>query len=90
MNDNLTIQQAIDRYLNSVRLSRSANTARTYCNAMQLFITVLTVHQVDPEQEPITKLGEEPVVWMTTALKDNWFFTQFCNGLLLRVDLVDP
>ena len=69
MEENLTIQQAIDRYLASVRLSRSANTARTSHNAMQLFTTVLKVHQFDPEQEPITRLVAEPVVWMTTALK---------------------
>jgi site-specific recombinase XerD len=78
MPDNLTIQQTINRYLNSVRLSRSANTARTYRNAMRLFITVLTVHQIDPEQELITKLGEEPVVWMTTALKDYSAHTEQC------------
>jgi len=39
---------------------------------------VLTVHQIDPEQEPITKLGEEPVVWMTTALKDYSAHTEQC------------
>lgn len=78
MPENLTIQQVIERYLTSVSLSRSANTARTYRNAMKLFTTVLKVHQFDIEQDLITKLGEEPVVWMTTALKDYSAHTEQC------------
>jgi len=78
MEEKLSIQQVIERYLTSVRLSRSANTARTYRNAMKLFSAVLTDHQIDPEQEPLTRLNEEAVIWMTTALKDLSAHTEQC------------
>jgi len=78
MEANLTIRQVIERYLNSVRLSRSANTARTYRNAMNVFVSVLKNNQLDPEQEPISNLKEEAVIWMTTALKDLSAHTEQC------------
>lgn len=78
MEANLTIHQVIDHYLNSVRLSRSANTARTYRNAMNVFVSVLKNNQLDPEQEPISNLKEEAVIWMTTALKDLSAHTEQC------------
>jgi site-specific recombinase XerD len=78
MEETLSIQQVIERYLTSVRLSRSANTARTYRNAMKLFSAVLTDHQIDPEQESLARLNEEAVIWMTTALKDLSAHTEQC------------
>ena len=44
----LTILDAVHQYLDSVRLSRSANTARTYTNAMQSFLTSWIERGNDP------------------------------------------
>lgn len=64
-----TVTQSVSAYLSSVALSRSANTTRTYRNAMSSFSEVLKSHKLNPDTALITELGEEPVVWMATALK---------------------
>ncbi len=66
----LTIREAIDAFVDSVRLARSANTTRTYRNGLAVFQEVLAEHKVDPEKTPVTALKEEAVVWLATALKD--------------------
>ena len=38
----MNINECIERFLSSVKLSRSANTYRTYANAMHLFSDVLS------------------------------------------------
>lgn len=73
-----TVSQVVCRYLESIRLSRSANTARTYANAMNLFGQVLTGHALDPETMPIADLTEEPVIWVIRALKDMAPSTEQC------------
>jgi len=73
-----TISQAISRYLASVRLSRSANTARTYANAMSVFSQVLCGHKLDVDSLPISELTEEPVIWVIRALKDMSPSTEQC------------
>jgi integrase/recombinase XerC len=65
-----TIVQAVDKYLESVKLARSVNTSRTYANAMHLLINVLRENGVDPEVSPIANLKEDTLVWMAIALKD--------------------
>ena len=69
MND-LTIAQALEKYLESVRLARSQNTCRTYTNAMRFLRDVLKENGVDPQISPAIKLTEDVVVWMAIALKD--------------------
>ena len=64
------IQDCIDRYLNSVKLSRSANTYRTYANAMHMFSEVLTSNGLNMAANEIDSLREDAVIWMATALKD--------------------
>lgn len=66
----MTIRETINNYLNSVKLSRSANTYRTYQNAMNLFMEVLASHQIFPAESDIEKLTEDAIVWMASALKD--------------------
>lgn len=66
----MVIKDCIERYLNSVKLSRSANTYRTYANAMHLFSDVLTANGLDLEVSEIDLLKEDAVIWMATALKD--------------------
>jgi integrase len=68
--DDLTIAQAVENYLESVKLARSLNTGRTYANAMHLLLDVLKENRVDPQVSPISKITEDAVVWMAIALKD--------------------
>ena len=68
--DDLTIAQAVENYLESVKLARSLNTGRTYANAMHLLLDVLKENRVDPRVSPISKITEDAVVWMAIALKD--------------------
>lgn len=66
----ITIEECIQKYLNSVKLSRSANTFRTYTNAMNLFTEVLNENGVQVENADISSLTEDAVIWVLTALKD--------------------
>jgi site-specific recombinase XerD len=64
-----TIRQAIDAFVDSIRLARSANTTRTYNNGLGIFQAVLAEHKLDPEKTPVAALKEEAIVWLATALK---------------------
>ncbi len=66
----ITISSAAARYLDSVLLARSANTARTYRNGMSTFLRVLREHRLDPEKTLLTALPEDAIVWLATGLKD--------------------
>ncbi len=69
MNDP-TIAQAIEKYLESVRMARSPNTGRTYGNAMNVLSNVLKENGVDSRVSPVSELTEDVVIWMAIALKD--------------------
>ena len=64
------VKQCIRLYLSSVKLSRSANTVRTYTNAMKLFTEVIQKNGLVVEDAEITNLSEDAVIWMAWALKD--------------------
>jgi integrase len=64
-----TIVQAAQSYIHSVTLARSANTARTYNNAMKVFLSVLEDHHLPTEQNPPTRLPEEAMAWFAASLK---------------------
>lgn len=64
------IEQCIEKYLNSIKLSRSANTYRTYANAMKFFREVLAKHNLEPNDSSVDQLSEDAVAWMASALKD--------------------
>ncbi len=66
----ITIAECIQKYLSSVKLSRSANTFRTYSNAMRLFIEVLEENEIEPDKADVTTLPEDAVIRVLTALKD--------------------
>ncbi len=66
----MIINEVIKAYLNSVKLSRSGNTFRTYTNAMNLFQEVLEGHELKPDTTKIEQLTEDAIVWMANALKD--------------------
>ena len=63
------ISECIQKYLNSVKLSRSANTFRTYTNAMNLFTDVLSANEIKTEESEVDALPEESVIWVLNALK---------------------
>ena len=66
----MIVSECIEKYLSSVKLSRSANTYRTYHNAMDLFNNVLLAHDLDSEKAEVSELSEDAVVWMAAALKE--------------------
>ena len=66
----LTISECIQKYLSSVKLSRSANTFRTYTNAMNLFTAVLQDNGIEVETADVTSLPEDAVIWILAALKE--------------------
>ncbi|MGD2156142.1 MAG: tyrosine-type recombinase/integrase, partial [Anaerolineales bacterium] len=66
----MTILEAINAYLNSVRLSRSQNTARTYKNALQSFTETLRDNNLDPEKFNVVELSENTISWFARDLKD--------------------
>ncbi len=68
--ETLTISQAIERFLDSVSLARSENTARTYHNAMQAFQLMLADHKQPPTDTLIQNLSEEAIAWFAATLKD--------------------
>lgn len=65
-----TVSTAISNYLDSVQLSRSQNTARTYKNALTVFMRVLKEYWLDPETSPIEKITEDGISWLATYLKN--------------------
>jgi len=66
----LTIHQAIAKYLDSVSLSRSENTARSYRNAAKAFATLLTKQHLPTEKTNIKDLPEDAIAWFAVALKE--------------------
>lgn len=66
----ITIQQAIARYIDSVSLARSENTALTYRKALAAFADTLKAEGLDPAEKPLAALTEDAVAWFATAMKD--------------------
>lgn len=65
-----TIASAIVKYVDTVKLARSAHTARTYTNALNLFRQVLKKQKLDPETTSLTLLREDAIAWLANQLKD--------------------
>jgi site-specific recombinase XerD len=68
-NNAISLLQAVHNYLESVRLSRSENTARTYTNAMSSFLGTWMKNGQDPETAPVSKLGENFISDFAADLK---------------------
>jgi integrase/recombinase XerC len=66
----VTIEEAIDSYIDGVGLSRSKNTARSYRNAMNAFSALLVDKNFSIEETPINQLSEDAISWFAAALKD--------------------
>lgn len=65
-----TISQAMEKYIESVKLARSPNTCRAYANAMRVLGDVLKENSLDPQVSPVSEFSEDAVVWMAVALKN--------------------
>ncbi len=69
MTKKMTISEAIAGYLDTVRMARSENTAKTYANALDFFTRVLEVRNISPDEVLITELNEDALTWTIAALK---------------------
>lgn len=67
--NHLTIAHAIDAFLDTINLARSANTHRTYGNGLAIFKEILKDHKLDPDLAPVSDLKEDAVAWFAAALK---------------------
>jgi site-specific recombinase XerD len=68
--DTPTVTQTIKQYLDTVKMARSVNTARTYSNGLHLFASVLKENHIDPDHSPASVITEDAGSWMAAALKD--------------------
>jgi site-specific recombinase XerD len=89
--ESITISQAMSRYLDMVKLSRSKHTMLAYKNALQVFQSVLTERWLEPETTPITKLTEDLVSPLAEYLKTysaatEQMYLQAVKGFYLYVD----
>jgi site-specific recombinase XerD len=66
----LTISQACNAYLDSLALSRSRNTARTYRNGLSIFLRILAKHGFGSDNTDVDRLPEEAIVWLASELKN--------------------
>lgn len=65
----VTIAAAVEQFLASVALSRSANTARTYRNALEVFLRTLAEKKIKPESTPVSQIREDAILWLAQSLK---------------------
>lgn len=69
MNKRSTISHVITEYINTVTSARSANTGRTYQNAMNAFRIMLIDRKLPPDSTPISALPEDAISLFILALK---------------------
>lgn len=67
----LSIKEAVDRYVEAIALSRSAHTSRTYANALQFFCETLTRKGLNISESPITSLREDAIIDLAVDLKNH-------------------
>ena len=65
-----TISEAIAAFIESKNQARSANTARSYRNAMNAFEAVLDAHDLPCSETSPGEVPEDAIGWFATALKD--------------------
>ena len=65
----ISVLEAVQKYLDSVHLSRSSNTARTYTNAMQSFLASWIRKGNDPAECEVSKLSEDFIADFAADLK---------------------
>jgi integrase/recombinase XerC len=65
----MTILDALAAYLDSVNLSRSENTARTYSNAITAFRATLADHGYPTTSTSVSEITEDAVAWFAADMK---------------------
>jgi integrase/recombinase XerC len=66
----MLIKQYAENFIDTIRLARSENTARSYKNAINLFFLVLKEYWIDPYTTPVEKLNEDAIIWFAAYLKN--------------------
>ena len=69
MNSIITVDSTFKTYLESVALSRSENTARTYQNALSAFAGALIANDITPEETPVADVSEDWIADFAGFLK---------------------
>jgi len=67
--DEITIQRAIEMFLENISLARSKNTADTYKFALRAFTALLADNKIDAKSAPVASLSEDAIGWFAAALK---------------------
>lgn len=65
----LTISDSFNKYLESVKYSRSENTHLAYSSAIKFLWITLESNGIDPEIDPVDKVREEIITWFAYDLK---------------------
>ena len=65
----VTINDAVNLYLDSVKLARSEHTYRAYKTALSYFLSILADHSILGE-DSVSTLSEDAVAWFATELKN--------------------
>ncbi|HUF38806.1 MAG TPA: tyrosine-type recombinase/integrase [Anaerolineales bacterium] len=66
----MTVQGAVENYLDTVRLARAENTFITYKKALAKFTDTLQDRRMPPDKTPITDLKEDAIAWFIQDLKN--------------------
>ncbi|MBK9926972.1 MAG: tyrosine-type recombinase/integrase [Anaerolineales bacterium] len=87
----LTISDAMSKYLDMVKLSRSRHTMLAYKNALQIFRSVLVERWLEPDTTPIAKLTEDLISPLADYLKTyssatERMYLQAVKGFYLYID----
>ncbi len=67
----ISILQVMEKYISSVRLSRSMHTASTYSNGLKFYVYSLLKIGINPETTPIENLSEDTIISMAADLKNH-------------------
>jgi integrase len=65
----VTIQSAINQYIDMVQMARSEKTASTYANALREYGVTLREHKLNPDTHSPTELTEKTLSWFIADLK---------------------
>jgi site-specific recombinase XerD len=66
----ITVSDAIDKYLENINLARSANTARSYRNALLAFSVSLNENKITVGKHDVKELQEDAISWFAVYLKN--------------------
>ena len=65
----MTVNQAINKYLDNISMVRSQNTARSYGNALRLFEILLNKRDLVTEFKMVRDLPVDAIAWFAMDLK---------------------